>query len=410
VLLDEIDVLDPDLYAAGDPVANGLPHAVFDELRAHHPLHRQRLSDPGLIDWTWVVSRHADVEYIAIHPDPYSSASGVTLRTMEATNEATGGKPAMITMDGERHAVNRRVVSRGFLPAVVRALEEEYRAFTTDLLDRVLPRGTFDFVEQIATVVPMTALFDLIGAPEDDRAQLLAWSNTFANATDPELAPSIEAIVEAMNATWSYGVHLAEQKRRQPGNDLMSQVVAAFDEHSLSEDELMGMTLLLIGAGNETTRNAMSHGLHALIRHPEQWALLREQGPAIIDTAVEEILRWASPVISFRRTASRDTELHGQAIAAGDPVTFLIASANFDPAVFADPLTFDLLRSPNRHLAFGKGPHHCLGSAMARIELRILFEELAARVRSVELAGEPSYLRDSFLRGVKHLPVTVELA
>jgi len=190
VLLDEIDVLDPDLYGAGDPASNGLPHALFDELRTQRPLHRQRLSDPAFIDWTWVVSRHADVEYIAIHPDPFSSASGVTLRTMEATREESGGKPAMITMDGERHAVNRRVVSRGFTPAIVRTFEEQYRAFTVGLLDRVLPQGTFDFVEQIATVIPMTALFDLLGAPEEDRARLLAWSNTFANATPQAPRPS----------------------------------------------------------------------------------------------------------------------------------------------------------------------------------------------------------------------------
>lgn len=407
--LDHVDVLDPDLYATGDPATNGLPLALFDALRTHRPLHRQELHDPSMIDWTWVVSRHADVDHVATHADVFVSSQGVTLRTVEVTRPESGGKAAMITMDGRAHVTNRRVVGRGFSPAVVRTFEAHYRAMANGILDEALAEGTFDFVDRVATPIPMAAIFDLLGAPVADRGRLLRWSNTFSNATDPELSDGPEAVYAAMTGTWAYALELAEAKRRDPGDDLMSKVVAAVDDDRLDEDELMGMVLLLIGAGNETTRNAMSHGVHALTRHPDQWARLVEGGDAALDAAVEEILRWASPVISLRRTAARDTELCGRPIAAGDPVTVLLASANMDPERIADPLRFDVARTPNPHLAFGKGVHVCLGAALARIELRILFSELVRRVRTIELAGEPRYVRDNFLRGVKALPVTVRL-
>lgn len=407
--LDHVDVLDPDLYGDGDPATNGLPIALYDALRTRRPLHRQELHDPALIDWTWVVSRYADVDHVATHAGVFVSSPGVTLRQIEATRPESGGKAAMITMDGREHVTNRRVVGGGFSPAVIRTFEEQYRAMAAGILDRALPLGTFDFVEHVATPIPMAAIFDLLGAPAADRDRLLRWSDTFSNATDPELSEGPEAVFEAMTGTWAYALELAEAKRRDPGDDLMSKVVAAVDDDRLGEDELMGMVLLLIGAGNETTRNAMSHGLHALIRHPDQWVRLVDGGDAAIDAAVEEILRWASPLVSLRRTAATDTELCGQPIAAGDPVTFLLASANMDPERFADPLRFDIGRTPNPHLAFGKGVHVCLGASLARIELRIVFSELVRRVRSFELAGDPRYVRDSFLRGVKSLPVSVSL-
>ena len=402
-----IDVLDPGLYGGGDPARNGLPHAIFDALRLHHPVHRQPLDDPALIDWTWVVSRHIDAEAVVTNPDLFISSEGVTLRTVEVTRPESGGKAAMITMDGDDHRRNRRVVSRGFTPRVLRSFEERYRSMVDGLLDRVLPLGEIDVVADIATSVPMAAICDLLGVPDADRPRLLEWSDTFSNANDPELSGGPEAVYAAMTSTWAYGLELADHKRTEPAEDLMSKVVAALDDGTLSEDELMGMTLLLIGAGNETTRNAISHGIHAMCRHPDQYRRLTDD--ALLDSAVEEILRWSSPLISVRRMAAADTELGGQPIAAGDPVTVLVAAANFDPERFDQPERFDVGRAPNPHLALGKGVHHCLGAALARMELRILYEALVERVDGFELVGEPRYVRDNFLRGVKSLPVTIHL-
>jgi cholest-4-en-3-one 26-monooxygenase len=223
--------------------------------------------------------------------------------------------------------------------------------------------------------------------------------------TDPDYAPSHEEVFAAMGNLWAYGVTLAEKRCRAPGEDLMSKVAAAFESEQLSEDELMGMTLLLVGAGNETIRNALSHGLHTLLRNPDQMALLREHGDRVLDTAVEEILRYSSPVINFRRTAAERVVLHGQTIEPGDRVAIMYTSANFDPEIFPDPERFDLTRSPNPHVAFGSGRHVCLGAAVARLEIKVALQELLARTTDIKQLGPIEYVRDSFLHGVKRLPV-----
>jgi cholest-4-en-3-one 26-monooxygenase len=220
----------------------------------------------------------------------------------------------------------------------------------------------------------------------------------------------MEESMAAVFAICDYGVKLAERRRLEPREDAISKVAAAFETEHLSEDELMGMMLLLAGAGNETTRNALSHGMHALMRHPEQMALLRSDTDAVIDTAVEEILRWSSPLIEIRRTAIEDIEIQGTHIAAGDPVALFFSSANFDETVFPDPQRFDITRSPNPHVAFGTGPHVCLGAAVARLEVKVMTQELLARTSRIDQTGPIEYARDSFLRGVKRLPVSMVAA
>lgn len=214
-------------------------------------------------------------------------------------------------------------------------------------------------------------------------------------------------MLQAAQNIWDYAVTIAAIKREQPQEDLITKVAAAQDADVLTEEELMGMTLLLIVAGNETTRNNISHGLHALIRHREQWELLRDDTDRVIGTAVEEILRYSSPVIGFSRRATEPVDIHGVTIEPGDVISFNYASANFDPDVFDDPRSFLIERHPNPHLTFGKGPHVCLGAALARLETQVMFEELVKRVHHVELAGPVVYARDAILRGCHQLPVTV---
>jgi cholest-4-en-3-one 26-monooxygenase len=235
----------------------------------------------------------------------------------------------------------------------------------------------------------------------------LRWINAFTVPTDPAYAPSLDDLTAALEGIWAYGVELAELRRRDPGTDLMSKIVSAVDDETLSDDELMGFTLLLAGAGADTTRNAASFALDGLMRAPDQMDLLRAQADDIPREATEEMVRWASPVIHFCRTTTREVEIHGQPIAAGEKIAMMFASANYDPDVIDDPLRLDLARSPNPHLAFGGGPHVCLGRHIAHLELKILFEELLRQTRAIRPAGEIVYTRDSFLRGVTSLPITV---
>jgi cholest-4-en-3-one 26-monooxygenase len=313
----------------------------------------------------------------------------------------------MITMDGEAHVRNRRLVNRGFTPAVVRTFETHFRGIASSIIDEALPLGEFDFVAEVAGQFPLNAICDLLGVPPDDRPSLARWTNTLTTPTDPEYAPTPSEFADALEHMWAYGLELAELRRRDPGPDVMSAIVTAADEDRLSADELMGFVFTLAAAGNETTRTTASHALLALLQRPEQMAWLRARTDTLPASAVEEFLRWSTPTNYIRRTAARDLELHGQHIAAGDPVAGFVSAANFDPAEFADPQAFDVARQPNRHLTFATGPHQCLGAHIARLELRLLFEELLRRTEHIELAGPVAYARDSYVRGVKHLPIRV---
>ena len=241
----EFNVLDPDLYAAGDPADNGLPLAQFERLRRDHPVHRQPINDPILVDWAWVISRYDDVVAGARDHHRLISGRGVTLRHFEPTLEESGGKPSMITMDGDRHVRNRRIVSRGFSPNVIRSVEQRFRQICTRTLDDALDRGEIDFVEDVSVWLPLHAICDLIGVPDEDRADVLHWTNTFSVPTDPDFAPTMEEAMAAVFAICDYAVQLAERRRAEPREDAMSKIAAAADTEQLSADELMGMTLLL---------------------------------------------------------------------------------------------------------------------------------------------------------------------
>jgi cholest-4-en-3-one 26-monooxygenase len=262
-----------------------------------------------------------------------------------------------------------------------------------------------DFVRDIAVEIPLRAAGELIGVPPEDQPAVLKWTNDIATPNDPDQVTGVDDVRASMGSIWDYALKLADLRRAEPQEDLMSKVAAAFQDEQLSADELQGMLLLLAVGGNETTRNAMTHGLHGLLRNPDQMALLRTDVGAYLGSATDEILRWSTPIIHVRRTAAEDIEMYGKTISAGEPVAFILAAANHDPEVFDDPERFDITRDPNPHITMSAGPHVCLGQAVAKIEIRILFEELLARTKDILQTGDVQYTRDSFIRGCHTLPI-----
>jgi cholest-4-en-3-one 26-monooxygenase len=362
------------------------------------------LADPNLIDRCWVISRHEDVRAISRDPDTFSSADGIHLRKT-ATHQF---RPNMINMDDPAHQRIRKLVSSGFTPRVLRTFKEHYSELVRQVVDRALVAGdTFDGVRALAAELPLLAICEIAGAPAEDRFRIFEWSNVILSSEDPQYVPTPDAFQQAVLDLINYAGELADRKRREPGDDLISALVGPDGQLPLTDEEYEGLVLLLLAAGNETTRSAIAHGLLAFAEHPDQWAVLRANPDEVLDTAIEEIIRWASPVNYMARTATRDVELHGRHIRTGDKVVLLYSSANRDESVFDDPDRFDVRRSPNHHLGFGFGPHFCLGATLARIELRAIFEVLIPRVARFELAGPVTRARSSFLNAIKELPLRV---
>jgi cholest-4-en-3-one 26-monooxygenase len=396
-----VDVLSPEVYLDGPPWER------LAWLRANAPVYDHPLDDPLLVDRCWVVSRHDDVRAISRDPATFSSADGIHLRRT-ATHHF---RPNMINMDDPDHQRVRKLVSGGFTPRVVRAFERHYADLAQGVVDRALAGGgTFDGVRDVAAELPLLAICEVLGAPEEDRFPIFGWSNTLLSSEDPEYAPTPEAFQAAVMGMVGYAGELAARRRAEPGDDLVSALLGPDGSLPLTDAEFEGLVLLLLSAGNETTRNAIAHGLLAFASHPDQWAAVRADLPGTLDTAVEEMIRWASPVNYMSRTATQDVELHGAPIRKGDKVALLYASANRDEAAFADPERFDVRRDPNHHLAFGFGAHFCLGASLARIELRALLEVMAPRVAALELAGPVRRVRSSFLNGLKELPLAFTAA
>ncbi|MDQ1517059.1 MAG: cholest-4-en-3-one 26-monooxygenase [Actinomycetota bacterium] len=396
VVGDTVDVLSPEVYLDGPPWER------LAWLRANAPVYDHRLDDPLLVDRCWVVSRHDDVRAVSRDPATFSSADGIHLRRT-ATHHF---RPNMINMDDPDHSRVRKLVSGGFTPRVVRAFERHYADLARGVVDKALANGgAFDGVRDVAAELPLLAICEVLGAPEADRFRIFGWSNTLLSSEDPEYAPTPEAFQESVMAMVAYAGELAERRRREPGDDLVSALLGPDGDLPLTDAEFEGLVLLLLAAGNETTRNAIAHGLHAFAAHPDQWDVLRSDPAATLDTAVEEMIRWASPVNYMSRTATSDVDVQGQKIRAGDKVALLYASANRDEAAFAAPERFDVRRDPNHHLAFGFGPHFCLGATLARIELRALLEAMVPGIASLELTAPVRRVRSSFLNGLKDLPL-----
>jgi cholest-4-en-3-one 26-monooxygenase len=400
----QIDLLDRDRFTSG------VPHEWFTWLRANDPVHHHAEPDgPGF----WVITKLDDV--VACNRDAATFSSAAARGGVVGLEEKEGGPSAaeeaggklMLFMDPPDHTRYRRLVNRGFTPRMISQMEVHIRELTTDILDEVLPLGTSDFVVDVAAELPLEVIAELIGVPREDRHKIFEWSNAMIGSEDPEYAVSAEAMLDAQVQMFVYAQQLAERHRESEADDIISALLSAeVDGESLSDMDFNLFFLLLSVAGNETTRNAIAHGMNAFLEHPDQYELLASDPAAHIHGAVEEILRWASPVMYFRRNCTRDIELRGRTIRAGDKISMWYASANRDEEHFEDPFRFDITRDPNPHIAFGGGgPHFCLGAQLARMEIQVLFEELVARVPRVEALGPPERLRSNFIGGIKHLPV-----
>lgn len=409
--LSDISILDADTYANGDPATYGLPLDQFEFLRSEAPCYRQEFDDPRLVDWVWVITRHADCEAVDRDNELWAANRGSSNIWAFAPIGDHVGKPSMITSDGEDHSYQRHKVSRFFRPGSAKRLEDRFRGYARDVVSAALAKGEpIDFVQDIAHVMPMQALGDVLGVPVEDRARFFGWVDTFASAFDPRMAQSFEDVAGAINALYDYALELAALKRSQPGEDALTLMVTDESGERLPDNTIQGNVTLLASGAAESTRSSLSHGMEALMRNPEQMAWLRERADDIPSTAVQEILRIASPFTHLVRIANADTEVAGQEIKEGERVAMMFASANFDPDVFDDPRSFDLSRDPNPHMTFGRGPHACLGKHVAALEIKVLLEELLQRTRDIRPAGEISYMREAYSRSVYSLPVELVAA
>ncbi|MFF4183840.1 cytochrome P450 [Streptomyces sp. NPDC001691] len=408
-LPDGFDLTDPDL------LQSRVPHPEFAQLRQTAPVWwcAQPTGISGFQDdGYWAVTRHADVKHVSTHPELFSSHTNTAvIRFNESISreQIDVQKLIMLNMDPPEHTRVRQIVQRGFTPRAIRSLEGALRDRARGIVDAALLEadkndGAFDFVTNIAVELPLQAIAELIGVPQEDRTKIFDWSNKMAAYDDPEYAITEEIGAEAAMELVSYAMNLAAARKECPAKDIVSQLVAAEGEGNLLSDEFGFFVILLAVAGNETTRNAISHGMHAFLTHPDQWELYKRERPA---TAAEEIVRWATPVVSFQRTATQDTELGGQKIKAGDRVGLFYSSANNDPEVFDEPERFDITRDPNPHLGFGGGgPHFCLGKSLAVLEINLIFNAIADVLPDLRLAGDPRRLRSAWLNGIKGLQVT----
>ncbi len=405
-----VDLTDPSTFA------DGIPHEVFARLRREAPVvwHPERPDGPGKGAGFWSVTRHADVVEVNRDAQAMSSARGgnMIFDTPEFTDPDAGGSPMLVHMDPPQHTRFRLLVNRGFTPRMIVRLEDFIVEVAQRTVDRVIDRGEADFVEDIAAELPIQVITQLMGVGEEDRPKVFELSNRLIGFDDPEYGGDDEgSAVQAGLEMYELANRLGTAKRAaldagEPPVDIASVLLQAeVDGQRLTELEYDMFFLLLNVAGNETTRTAISQGMLAFIDHPEQWARLRDDR-SFLPSAIDEILRYSSPIMNFRRTAMGDGAIGGQPVKDGDKVVIWYASANFDDDVFEDPLTFDVARTPNEHVAFGGGgPHFCLGANLARLELHVMFNELLDRLPLPELAGPVDRLHSNFNHGLKRMPV-----
>ncbi len=431
-------VHDPDTYVGG------VPFAELAALREEHGV--VPVAEPALPGWPagsgyWLVLRHADVDRVVKDPSAFSSALGGTqIRDPRSGDDLAFVRRMMLNMDPPEHSRLRRLLARSFTPRAVARLEEQIRAHARGIVDRMLaagPEGTCDFAKDVAADLPLLTLADVLGVPAEDRMLMFDWSNRVIGWQDEDYAtshafdattgsalarevaplrpgPGPDGLMpdprsrDGMPDLYAYAHLLGREKRERPGDDVMSILMGQRDDDpggSVSVEEFENLFWLFAVAGNETLRNGLPGGMIALLEHPDAQRQLRAD-PALVPAAVEEMLRWWTPVMTFRRTASRPVQLAGVQLEAGDKVVVSFTAADRDPEVFERPDDFDLVRGGRGHLAFGAGPHFCLGAHLARTQMRALFTELLTRTSWIEPAGDPVWLRSNFQRGVKRLPIT----
>jgi cytochrome P450 len=409
----EIDLAEPDSFV------RQVPYEWFDHLRHEHPVvwHPEPSPNQGF----WAVTRYDDLTQIHMDWATYSSELGA-VSLEELDDEQLEIRRSMLETDPPRHTELRQICSKRFSARGVGKYEDWIREVAGDVLDHALLKGEFDFVPEISRDLPIRFLCSIFTVPQEDAPQLISWGDQMIANQDPDLSRAVidredtEAYrllpfrSPAAYEVFDYADRQRDVRVAEPQDDVIGALTVAQSEGVLNEQEFHNYFGVLMIAGNETTRHTISHGMLALMEHPEQLKLLQEE-PERIPRATEEILRWATPVHHFRRTASRDVELRGVEIKRGDKVVTWYTSANRDEEVFPDPYTFDVTRTPNDHVTFGPGgPHFCLGAHLARLETKILFQELLPRLKSIELAGPVERIRSNFVNGIKRMPVRVELS
>lgn len=397
------DFTDPEVLLQGIPVTE------FAHLRKTAPVWWNEQGESIFDDGGyWVVTRHEDIKAISRNGDLWSTnAKGAVMRLPDGVtaDQLDLTKALLINHDAPEHTRLRKLVSRLFTPRSVAALEEKLAVAAREIVAAAAQKDRGNFVDDVAMGLPLLAIADLIGVPEEDREKIFHWSNSIMNTDDPDF----DSDPTAANAElMGYAYSMAEQRRKCPADDIVTRLVQADlgdgAGESITEVEFAFFVILLAVAGNETTRNAMTHGMNAFFENPDQWELFKRERP---DTAIEEIIRWATPVHCFQRTATADTELGGVAIRKGQRVGLFYSSANYDEDVFENPFQFDIMRNPNPHLAFGgNGAHFCIGANLARMEIKLMFNEIADQIPDISKLAEPQRLRSGWINGVKDLQVS----
>jgi cytochrome P450 len=412
VPLSEVDLTNLDFFVTNEA------WGMFDTLRAEDPLHWQEENDSDGHGF-WSVTRYEDIEMVNKDGDTFTSTQFVNLE--EPPAEFQDLRRSILESDGSRHQALRKLLQRDFSVAQLRRYEEFLRDLARVSINDALAREDIDFVDALAADFPINVLARLLDVPDEMIPQLITWGNTIVGFSDPELSNVLVDSDEAQNykhlpfrnpvslEIFEYGRELAKERKGGDGEDLISKIVNRLPDDGipLSDTDFDNYFLLLVVAGNETTRQAITLSMKGLMDHPDQMQYFLDN-PDKSQIMVEELIRYASPVYHFRRTATKDVELHGKTIKEGDKVVMWFASGNRDEAKFTDPYGLDLTRFPNDHMTFGKGPHSCLGANLARLEIRILFEELLPRLASIEQTGEIERVRSNFVNGVKRFPVRVK--
>ena len=408
--LDNLDIIDPILF-----VERGYPHEEWALLRRQAPVFWYDRPD---VHPFWAITRHADIVEVSRQSELFNSLPAE--RQMLAIFKVQPGQEPsdepilrqLLNMNGAEHAAYRGVVKRRFTPRAVGHLRAQIEAVTAELLDDASAKTECDFVTELSAKLPLAVIAEMFGIPRSDWPMMFRLSNEMIGPEDPEYAKNDsirETLERARMEFFQYFSGLIADRQKSPLDDLSTALAhGCVHGQAIPPFEMLSYFALLIIAGNETTRNATTGGLYALMQHPDQWQRLKHER-SLIPSAVDEILRWVSPVIQFTRVATRDTVVHGQPIREGDVLTMFYPSANRDEDVFEEPFKFDIARNPNPHLAFGIGPHYCLGANLARLELQVMFEQLAQRLEWVDLAGPIERMRSSFVGGIKHMPIRYKM-
>jgi len=400
-----LSLFDPDTYRAGPP------HAYLARLRREAPVCWHEKPGPEvtcaskLDGGYWVLSKYQDVIDVSRNPHLYSSAVGTAFLFDAGEGDLPGLQAMLVNMDPPGHVKYRRLVQRGFTPRMVADLEPRIRAHSQRIVDNVARKGGCEFVTELACELPLILICELMGIPEEDRKQMFDWSNALIGGDDPAMNAGADPMQVSVQM-WMYANALAQKKREQPDDTLISKYVNGEVEGSkISDFELNNFFVLLAVAGNETTRNATSHFMRLMSEHPDQFELLKTDVDRLLPGAIEEALRFSPPVVAFRRTALVDSEIRGSQIRKGDKVVLSYPSANRDEEVFADPDRFDIRRSPNHHLSFGIGEHFCLGANFARMQLRCILRELLTRLPDIHVVGAPKRQRSNLIHGIREMQV-----